>query len=52
MFLREDVFVLINRGDSQTAISGLPAGTYDGLIGNTTVTGSAAVDVPPAACSS
>jgi glycosidase len=42
----QEIFVLINRSDATTAVSGLPSGEFTELIGNTTLTGGAAVDVP------
>ncbi|MFH2005944.1 MAG: alpha-amylase family glycosyl hydrolase [bacterium] len=43
----EDIYILLNRGDSTASVNGLPAGTYTELLSDTTVTGGNPQDVPP-----
>jgi glycosidase len=42
----QDIFILINRGDFATGVTGLPAGNYTELIANSSVTGGSSIDVP------
>ncbi len=42
----QELYVLVNRGDFDASVSGLPAGSFTELISETTVSGGAAVTVP------
>ncbi len=42
----EDIYVLVNRGDSPANVSGLPAGDWVELLSDTVTAGGAAINVP------